>query len=393
MRLLPPNVWLLAVAQSLMMSVSSLVVFSGGFIGTEMAPTEKLATLPIASMVVGTALAVIPVAFLMKRVGRRNSFVLISVGSIGIAVCAAYTIYIHNFYLFCLSTLFFGVTNACVMQFRFAAMESVPFERIPAAASSVLLGGIAAAFIGPEAAVLGKDLFSVHFVGSFVFLAALFFLALIILLGFRNPSLGDVHEDSKPRSLKVISKQQAFWIAILSATVGYAVMSFIMTATPVSMHMMDGHSLNHTKWVIQSHIVAMYLPSLIAAWVIRKLGIARMMVSGLIAYLVCIGVAYSGHNLGNYWMSLVLLGLGWNFLFIGGTTLLPRTYQPVERFRVQAINDFIVFGTQATASLSAGWIVYSLGWETMLLFTIPFIFVHFGAVLRWKLRKTHILTE
>jgi MFS family permease len=387
MKILPRNVWLLTIAQSLMMSVSSLVVFAGALIGTKISPVAEMATLPVASMIIGTAATVVPITLLMRKIGRRKSFILILIFSIAIAFFAAYTVYIQAFYLFCLSTFLFGVTNACVMQFRFAAMESVSTEMIPSAASSVLLGGIAAAFIGPEAAVFGKDLFPTEFLGSFILLAVLFLLALLVLLGFKNPKIEDVKVSSTSRTLKEISKQPIFWVAILSAAIGYAVMSFIMTATPVSMHVMDGHSLSHTKWVIQSHIIAMFLPSIIAAWIVNKLGITRMMISGLVAYLICIAIAYSGHQLGNYWVSLILLGIGWNFLFIGGTTLLPQSYQPNERFKVQAFNEFIVFGTQAIAALSAGWIVYAVGWEMMLLFTLPIIFIQLFVVLRWAKRN------
>jgi MFS family permease len=387
MKILPRNVWLLTIAQSLMMSVSSLVVFAGALIGTKISPVAEMATLPVATMIIGTAATVVPITLLMRKIGRRKSFILILIFSIAIAFFAAYTVYIQAFYLFCLSTFLFGVTNACVMQFRFAAMESVSTEMIPSAASSVLLGGIAAAFIGPETAVFGKDLFSTEFLGSFILLAVLFLLALLVLLGFKNPKIEDVQVSSTSRTLKEISKQPIFWVAILSAAIGYAVMSFIMTATPVSMHVMDGHSLSHTKWVIQSHIIAMFLPSIIAAWIVNKLGITRMMISGLVAYLICIAIAYSGHHLGNYWVSLILLGIGWNFLFIGGTTLLPQSYQPNERFKVQAFNEFIVFGTQAIAALSAGWIVYAVGWEMMLLFTLPIIFIQLFVVLRWAKRN------
>lgn len=272
-------------------------------------------------------------------------------------------------------------------------MESVTPELIPNAASSVLLGGIAAAFIGPEAAVFGKDLFSTEFLGSFLILALLFATALVVLLGFKNPKIEFVEFENTPRTMKVISKQPVFWVAILSAAVGYMIMSFIMTATPVSMHVMDGHSLSQTKWVIQSHIVAMYLPSIFAAWIVKKLGITKMMIYGLIAYLICLAIAYSGHHLGNYWISLILLGIGWNFLFIGGTTLLPQSYLPNERFKVQAFNEFMVFGTQAIASLSAGWIVYAVGWETMLLFTLPIIFLQLIVILRWSPSKYEALSS
>lgn len=383
-----PNVWVLTVAQSLMMSVSSMMVFAGGLIGSKIAPIAKLATLPIASLIIGTAAMAIPVSLAMKKYGRRKSFLFISLYSAVIALLAALAIAETEFYLFCFCAFLLGSTNACVMQFRFAAMESVPAAHLPKAASTVLLGGIAAAFIGPEVAISGKDLLGQEFIGSFLLLAIIFLLAFLVLLIFKNiqPALSTT-STAPQRSLKVICSQHIFWVAVSSAAVGYAIMSFIMTGTPVSMHTMDGHSLNHTKWVIQSHILAMYLPSIISATIIRKIGIPRMMLAGLAAYLLCIGIAFSGHHLGNYWISLILLGIGWNFLFIGGTTLLPQAYVLEERFKTQAINEFIVFGMQATAALSAGWILFAMGWEKMLMVTVPLILFQLAVVVRWTMTE------
>lgn len=384
---LPLNVWILTAAQALMLSVSSLVVFVGGLVGTQLAPVENLATLPVASIVVGTALAIPPVTLLMNTIGRRRSFFIIITYSILVAFLAGYSISISSFYLFVFSTFLLGGTAACVMQFRFASMESVSEELIPKAASMVLVGGIAAAFLGPEIAVWGKDLLSVEFAGSFVMLAGLFLVAMLFLLLFKNPETRETKSDLPQRPLKTILGQRIFWVAMLSATIGYAIMSFIMTATPVHMHVMEGHSLEHTKWVIQSHIVAMFLPSLVTAWIIKKIGITRMMLMGLIAYLVCVVIAFAGHQLVNYWVSLILLGVGWNFLFIGGTTLLPQAYRPSERFKVQALNDFVIFGTQAVASLSAGWFIFAMGWKTLLVINLPFMLFLWVVIYRWQTKK------
>lgn len=384
---LPKNVWLLTVSQALMLSVSSLVVFVGGLVGTKLAPLENLATLPVASIVVGTAVTIPPVTLLMNTIGRRKSFFVIGGYSILVALLAGYAISISSFYLFCLSTFLLGATYSCVMQFRFAAMESVSEDLIPKAASMVLVGGIAAAFLGPEIAMLGKDLLHVEFAGSFILLAGLFILGIFFLSGFKNPVIQEESNESPQRPLKEIFKQRVFWVAILSATIGYAVMSFIMTATPVSMHVMDGHSLGQTKWVIQSHIVAMFLPSLVTAWIIKKIGLSKMMTTGLVAYLICIAIAFAGKEVSNYWISLVLLGIGWNFLFIGATTLLPQSYKPSERFKVQAVNDFVIFGTQAVASLSAGWFIFAMGWKILLLINLPFIIFMFVIIYKWKLQK------
>jgi MFS family permease len=385
---LPLNVWLLAITYALVMSLGATIVFIGGLAGADLAPVENLATLPVASLTIGTAATIVPVTMLMKRFGRKQTFIAVLGFSILVAFMAAYSIHIKSFYLFCGSIFLLGITAACMQQFRFAAMESVTPEFIPKAAASVLLGGIAAAYIGPEVALLGITMFETMYSGSFILLAGLFFIGLIIIFAFKNPLAEEkiIIHDARP--LREISRQNIFWVAIFSAAIGYAVMSFIMTATPVSMHKMDGHSLSDTKWVIQSHIMAMFIPSIIAAWIIKKLGLLRMLLCGLLAYAVCIAIAFSGHSVIHYWLSLILLGVGWNFLFIGGTTLLPQVYRQQERFKVQAFNEFIVFGAQAVASLSAGWFVFALGWKLMLLLNIPFIIFMLIIIIRWKLRPS-----
>ncbi|MEP0367576.1 MAG: MFS transporter [Cyclobacteriaceae bacterium] len=381
------NVWILTIAQAFIMSLNSLHVFVGGLVGNKIAPSEKLATIPVASIVVGTALATVPITMIMKRIGRKKTFLIVAVYSSVICLLAAYAIKIQNFYLFTFCSFLLGVSSACAMQYRFAAMESVDPSMLPKAASMVLLGGIAAAFIGPEVAVFGQGIFESEFAGSYVLLSGLFIIGLVVLTFFQNTIIKESHSEAPQRSLKIIARQPVFWTAVLGATIGYAVMSFIMTATPVSMHVMDGHSLSDTKWVIQSHIVAMFLPSLVTGTLMKRFGIGSIMVTGLVAYLICIAFAYSGHMMHHYWVSLILLGVGWNFLFIGGTSLLPQAYTSGERFKVQALNEFIVFGSQAIAALSSGWAVYALGWENLLLITLPMIAVQLIAILVWKRTK------
>ena len=377
---------MLTVAQAFMMSMNSLNVFVGGLIGKQLAPNEKLATLPVAVVIVGTAVFSVPLTLAMRKYGRKNVFLFVGGYSILMALLASFSISQENFYFYVACMFMMGLTSASIMQFRFASMESVKTEYLAKAASYVLLGGIAAAFIGPEVALLGRNLFATEFTGSYVLLGGLFVLGLLMLMLYENTEMVKTEQLSPPRSLWVIASQRVFWVAILGATIGYAVMAFIMTATPVSMHVMDGHSLGHTKVVIQSHIVAMFLPSLITGTLIKRFGIANIMVVGLIAYLICIGIAFMGHNVHNYWGALVLLGIGWNFLFVGGTSLLPQAYQENERFRVQAFNEFFLFSSQAIASLSAGWIVFALGWEWMLALTLPFILIQFVMIGFWKMK-------
>ena len=387
------NVWVLTVAQAFMMSLNSLTVFAGGLIGSKLTPSAKLATLPVATIIVGTALASVPLTIAMQKYGRKKTFLLVAAYSFLIAILATYAISIKHFYLFSFSTFLLGVTSACIMQFRFASMESVKEAQVPKAASYVLLGGIIAAFLGPETAVIGKDLLAVEFAGSFLLLGGLFVIGFLVLLGYENTIQEESNRSEKPRPLKQIAAQKAFWVAILGATIGYAVMSFVMTATPVSMHVMDGHSLDITKRVIQSHIVAMFLPSIFTGSLIKKFGVPRVMIAGLIAYLICMGLGYAGHLIHNYWLALVLLGIGWNFLFVAGTSLLPQTHTAAERFKVQAFNEFFLFTSQAIASLSAGWVVFEFGWETLLMITIPFILIQFVAIWLWKKSKKSKLDD
>jgi membrane-associated HD superfamily phosphohydrolase len=172
-----------------------------------------------------------------------------------------------------------------------------------------------------------------------------------------------------------------------SAAVGYIIMSYIMTATPMSMHVIDGFSLQQTKFVIQSHVIAMFLPSLFTPLIVKLLGVSKMMIAGVLLYFICIGITLSGNAMTNYWVALILLGLGWNFLFIGGTSLLPRSYNNSEKYKVQTLNDFLIFSLQAIASLSAGWFVFNFGWESVLLSVAPLLIVQLMLLLWWLNNK------
>ncbi len=378
------NVWVLAAAQSLVMCLGSMVVFVGGIIGSDLAPSSKMATMPVAAMIVGTACSVFPISFLMRRFGRRRVFLTVLAGSIGLALFISHAIIQASFAQFVLGTFLFGMTVATVMQFRFAAMESAKEENIPIAASTVLVGGILAAYLGPELSLAGKGLLETPFAGSFILLAGLFVLAFFILLAYKNTAKEIALIDDVPRPVKEITRQAIFWVALFAAAIGYAIMSFIMTATPVSMNKIDGLALEDVKWVIQSHVLAMYAPSLITGLLVKKFGLRRLMFIGLFLYLCCIGIAWSGQSFLHYWLALILLGLGWNFLFVGGTVLLSKTYRPSERFKIQAINDFSILGMQSTAALCAGWVVFSLGWQMLLLLVLPLIAFQFFLLLRTK---------
>ena len=388
MRQMGKSVWVLTLAGALGLSVAPVVVFIGGIIGSALAPSVELATLPVAFLVIGTALSVLPVTHLMQVLGRKRVFILGALFSAVAALFASYFISQQSFWGFTFSVSMMGVSLAVIQQYRFAAMESVLPERMASAASCVLLGGLVAAILGPELAQAGEKIFESAFSGSFFLLAIVSLLSAVCLFFYQPVSETyterEVDKMGSERSLFLIMKLPLFWVAVLASAIGYAVMSYIMTATPVSMHVMMSHSLEETKWVIQSHILAMYLPSFFSGRLIERFGAARLMEAGLVLYAVCIVVALSGQQVMHFWGGLVLLGLGWNFLFVSGTVLLPQCYRAEERFKVQGFNDFFVFGTQSIASLSSGVVVYSFGWNNLVLLALPLLVLQLVVMWFWR---------
>jgi len=377
---LPKNVWLLFLAQPLAMSSASMVVFAGGLLSTKIAPSPELATLPLTLMILGTASAVIPASMLMKKIGRRFGTICgLSTALIGALLCAVSAIEIY-FLGFVIGAFLLGASMAFVAQMRFAAIESLKdISDSPKAISVLMISGMFAAILGPEVAVLAKDWVDAPFgfAGSFLVLAGLILTSILVIWHLAPIGVAEHHLDKEPRSLNTIALQPIFIIAVSAGAIAYSVMSYVMTATPLSMHELQGHGLNETKWVIQSHIIAMYLPSLFSAYLIRFIGIAKLMLIGCVMYGLVVMVALSGQETMHYWWAMVLLGIGWNFLYTSGTLLLPESYQAHERFKVQAMNDFLIFGVQALASLSAGFILFSQGWNLLISFSIPIILIIF----------------
>jgi MFS family permease len=381
---LPKNIWLLFIAQPLVMAASPVIVFIGGILSTRMASDPSLATLPVTVMILGVACGAIPAAMLAKNKGRR--FAIFTGYSVGLVatLTAMVSALIANFELFVFAGLLFGISTSFIQQLRFAAIESIKDDKdIPTVLSILMLSGIFSAFLGPEIAVVAKDWLAspYGYAGSFLVLAGLIVCAMIIMLNFKNTQIESHQQVGDTRPLSEIIKQPIFIIAILSAAIGFALMSYLMIATPLSMHQMSGHSLHETKWVIQSHIAAMFIPSFFTAWLIKRIGLKSLMLIGTVIYALVAVVALSGEQVMHYWWALILLGIGWNFLFLTGTTLLPQSYKPSERHKVQAINDFIIFGLQATASLLAGWVLFKAGWHTVVLTSMPFIAILF--VVTW----------
>ena len=392
---MPRSVWILTVAYALAMCSGPLVILIGGLAGRALAPDASLATLPVSLWIVGTATGIAPLTLLMRRVGRKAVMVAAPIVAAIAALGCAWAINAQSFVGLCLGTAALGAGLAVVWQYRFAAIESVPSGRAGDAAARVLLGGLAAAVLGPELGVRGRDLLDQPFAGSFALLALTdLTAAAVLLLGYR--AVGPSTAASVQRAAAVsgtLLRRPVFWAAVSSGAVGFALMSLIMTATPLSMTEGDGHSLVHAKQVVQAHILAMWAPSLVSGMLIRRFGVARLMGVGLAAYGLCIVIGLAGRDLHHYGGALLLLGVGWNLLFLSGTTLLPQAYREEERFGAQAFNDSCVFGTQALASLAAGGVLAWLGWDGLMWLALPLIALHLTAMAVWRIRGSEVVVR
>lgn len=377
---LPKSISVLFLLQPLVGAAIPIMVFIGGIVSIKMSPSAGLITLPLGLTVAGVASATIPASYLANKLGRRNATILGMLSALIGSIIAGYSILSNNFYLFCVTGFLIGITTAFAQQLRFAAIESVNDERnINKALSVLMFSGLFAAFLGPEIAMFGSTVFknTIGFAGVFFVLALMVLAAMVIMLWFEDNDSNKQIADEPIRPLKTIIKQPIFIISICASALGYGLMSYIMTATPLSMHQIDGHSLNDTKWVIQSHIAAMFIPSLITTWLSNKIGIKYVLVIGSFMFAVVILIARSGHSVLHYWWALIILGIAWNFLFFSGTSLLHHSYREHEKHKVQAINDFGVFSFQGISSLMAGWVLLNYGWNTVVYSAIPFVIVMF----------------
>lgn len=370
MKSLPWNAWLLATVQPFVLSVGALNVFLGGIVGAQLHSDPTFATLPVTALIVGVSLNIFPAARIQRKLGRKRAFVLAAIVSSFSALCAAWSIESSHFWGFCLSAFMLGTQLAYVGQYRFAAIESCKSStQHPSVISLVLVGGIAAAWLGPELLNIGQFilLFDSEYARAYAALGILELIgAAILAIAMKPLNLQESQsEEGESRDLTVLFKQPLLWLAIGSGLTAYAVMAFLMTATPLAMSA-HGHDIQNAKWVIQSHVMAMYLPSLVTPMIIKRIGVYKLITLGCVVFLACIAVALLGHSVHHYWWALVALGIGWNFLFIGGTSLLPQTYKPSERFKVQAVNDFSITAFQASGSLGAGIVLFTQGWTWML---------------------------
>ena len=369
------NLVVLVSCQLISATATISLVTLGGIIGMTLTSNKAFVTLPLSLMVVAVASTAIPATMLMRRIGRRFGFVLASTFAAAGMFLGVFALKQSSFTLFCVATVMLGVNMAFTQQYRYAAAESVAPEYVARAISIVLLGPIGGAFLGKELATRGRDwIAGTDYAGTLAALGFLFVLQALLLLALREPAAHEEHENKRSdRPVLEIVRQPVFLIAVLGGVVAYGIMTLIMTATPLSMHLIDGHSLEDTSSVIRAHVLAMYVPSLFAGFLVERVGVTRMMMVGAAGLLATSIIGLQGHAFMHYWWALVLLGIGWNFLYVGGTTLLTYTYSMAERFRAQAVNEFLVFGMSASASLLAGTVMFYFGWTTLMLVPIPIL--------------------
>ncbi|NBN78174.1 MFS transporter [Microvirga tunisiensis] len=366
------NVAILACAQALGGASASIVISTGPLIGAALlGPDKSLATLPVSFMVLGTAIGMLPAGMLMRRFGRRTSFLGSSIGGTVTALLAALAVLAGHFWLFTLACGAMGFVTAFVQQFRFAAADTASDAFRPRAISWVMAGGILAGVIGPQTVILTRDLLApILFAGTYVALAGLSFLAFLVLWFLQAPPPVARAAQGVARPLSEIMRQPAFLVAATCGIVSYALMSLVMTATPLAM-IGCGLSTTDAALAIQWHVLAMFGPSFFTGALIARFGVRTIVVTGLALLCGCGIISLSGQDVAHFWVALILLGLGWNFGFIGATTMLTACYRPAERTMVQSANDFLVFGFVAFASFSSGSLLHNFGWGTVNVLIFP----------------------
>ena len=368
------NVGLLAACQAMLFTNNATLIAINGLAGLALAPQLSLATLPVTCWVIGAAITTMPASLYMKKVGRRSGLIRgASVGIIGALLCAT-AIWQASFWLLCFGTLVWGACNAFGQYYRFVAAEVAAPDFRATAVSLVLAGGLVGGILGPTMSRFTIDLIGPKFAGAYLALIACALVTMAILSRIRIPDPSAAEQAASGRPLSVIAAQPKYIVAVLSAAISYGVMNFLMTSTPIAMGVC-GYPYGDAAFVISSHVVAMFLPSFFTGGLIRRLGAIPVMLAGAALNVVCIVVALAGVAVANFWWSLVLLGVGWNFLYIGATTMLTETYRPEERAKAQGANELAIFAMMALSSLTSGMIITNAGWEKVNYAATPLIAV------------------
>ncbi|OYD42681.1 MFS transporter [Sphingobacterium cellulitidis] len=383
------NVYLLFTAQALFQTASILVITLSGVVGLQMAPDKNLSTLPIAMITVGTAGMLIPASLIIKKLGQRKAFMIGTLIGVLSGLVSWYGIIQNSFWLFSIGNMLIGVYQGFSQYYRFAAADAVPDNAKSKAISFVIAGGIVAAFSGPNLARFTQHLGAVPYAYSYISIILLSIVALgvVSFLKLRKISTVQVSNiQQKGRHLKEIIKNKDTILAILSSSTAFAVMGMSMTVTPIAMHSF-GHSPDSPATVIQWHVLGMFLPSFFTGMLIQKFGVYRIIITGLTFLFLYIVIALMGTSVDHFISALFIVGLGWNFLFIGGTSLLTKVYRPEEREKTQAFHDFTVFAGISFASFFAGTLFNYWGWFGVNIVLMPMLFITLLAVIRITMNK------
>ena len=375
------TVVLLAGCQALLLTNAVTLIAITALAGYALASNKALATLPSALYVVGSAAATLPASFWMRRVGRRAGF--LTGGTFGLvgAAVATLAMAMGSFAILCAGTFLLGIYNAFGQYYRFAAADAAPADFKAKAISYVLAGGLVGGIVGPEMSKVTRDLVQPAYTASY---ASLFVYALVAMAIISRLSVGRAAEQAAQgaaRPLREIARQPVFIVAVLVAALGYATMNLLMTATPLAMGFC-GHPYSAAASVISAHVIAMFAPSFVTGSLIKRFGVLPVMMAGVLLLLACIGVGLSGQLIAHFWSALVLLGLGWNFTYIGGTTLLTEAYRPSEKAKAQGANEISVFTLQAISAFSSGVLVNTRGWDVLNYVSLPLVLAA-GAAIAW----------
>ena len=383
-RLAKRNALVLAIAQALAGGNNTVIAATAGIIGVMLAPDPGLATLPVTVMVLGMWFGTLPLGYLARTYGRRFALQTGSVvGTLaGLVSCAA--VLNASFELFLAGAFGCGFYAAAHQSYRFAATDTASDDFKPKAISFVLAGGVMAGVIGPTVVIVSKDMWAPHlFAATFIAQSALAMLAGLVLTQLKSPPpvSREERERNGGRSLGEIARDPLFIVAVACGVVSYVIMNLVMTSAPIAM-VGCGHSITESTLGIQWHVLGMYAPSFFTGHLILRFGVFRIIAIGLLLLLGSAMVGIAGLSIAHFWIALVLLGVGWNFAFIGATTLVTRCHRPQERNKVQALNDFLIFGTMALGSLASGKMLASFGWVWVNAVVFPPVLA-VGALLAW----------
>jgi len=374
------NVGLLAACQAMLMTNNATLIAINGLAGLALAPYASLATLPVTCWVVGGALSTMRASHYMQRVGRQAGLIRgASIGIAGALICGG-AVWLQSFWLLCAGALVYGAFNAFGQYYRFVAADMASADFRATAVSLVLAGGLVGGVLGPSLSRVTVDLIGPRFTGAYLVLILVALATMALLRLIRIPHVAAGASAPSGRPLREIARQPKFIVAVLAGALSYGVMNFLMTSTPIAMGAC-GHPYGDAAFVISSHVVAMFAPSFVTGGLIKRLGSVPVMLAGALLNVVAIAVSLNGIAVANFWWSLVLIGVGWNFLYVGATTLLTETYRPEERAQAQGANESAIFAMMAVSSFSSGMIVTNAGWEKVNFAALPLVAVVIAALL------------